>query len=793
MRGSIQNLAKHFARGLAGVSRLTITRVSFLATLVAAQMLPHKAAAEPALDRVLSGVQVSSNKGCTVLNIGFNLRIRYVSHFPVGAGQELRIMLRPIDGQQAAAEILTRREAVRAPEIKNATIRAIDFEAGNAAGPVLVIQFASAVHYQIAQGGDFQSIIVAISGAKPSTACKPVFASHGPVGGWSTTVSRDGGILAEAPSIRSRSKANGTASEAQIREAGSSIDEGRAAIKKNDFDKAAKIFAKVLKLPETPSSADAQEYLGVARQKSGQKAEAIAEYQDYLTRYPAGEGADRVRQRLAGLTTANGELNSGLRSKSGGRSDVDDGTRTWTLSGSASQFYIRDDSFRTVRDPSLPISANEDVELHRVHQNELLSSLDAIATWSGGGSKSKLRLSATEEHGFDDDGDDILSVAALFMETSIRDLGIEARVGRQTRNTGGVLGRFDGAVLSYSPDPLIRLNAVAGSPVLRRRDTPYEDDKLFYGASVDIGPMLGGIETSLFAIEQRDRSILDRRAVGAEFRYFDQNKSAFATFDYDVHYSELNAAVLTGSFAFDDKSTLFGAFDHRKSPYLSTWTALQGQNFPTLYEMLRGKTLNEIEQLAVDRTASLTSASIGYSRPINEMFQASADVTVTNLDGTISSGGVEAVTGTGNEYFYSAQLIANSVFEKDDLFIAGVRFADLSNSKHYVLDLSARYPLIDTLKINPRLRFGYRTGDETDLVEYSLLPSVLFNYYVTRDMSLELEVGAEWTASKVNGIEENTTDLFFTLGYRYDFYADGQYPGQARAAPYGVGVGAVKP
>ncbi len=793
MRALFHNHAQQFARWLNGESRFATARVWFGAALAAVLMLPHEVFAEPALDRVLSGVQVSSAKGCTQLSIGFNLRVGYVSHFPAGSGQELRIMLRALDGPQAAAEILSRREAVRAPEIKNADIVAIDFEAGNAAGPVLIIQFASPVHYQVGQGGDYQSLVVAISGAKPSAACRPLTTSRGPVGAWSTTISRDHSAPVEVASKRARNKSNGTASQVQIREAAAAMDEGRSALKKQNTDDAIKHFSKVLKMPETPSSADAQEYLGLAYKRAGRAPEARAEFEDYLRRYPAGEGTDRVRQRLAGVVTANGEGIPALRGTEAG-GDRTPGSETWTVSGSASQFYIRDDSFRTIRDPSLPAAANEDFDAHRVHQNQVLSSLDAIATWNNGaGFKSKLRFSGTEEHGFDEDGDDIFGVAALFMEASKRDLGLEGRIGRQTRNTGGVLGRFDGAVLSYQPDPLVRLNAVAGSPVQRRRDTPFEDEKLFYGASVDIGPMFGGLDASLFAIEQRDRSILDRRAVGAEVRYFDANKSAFATVDYDIHFAELNAAVLTGSWTFADKSTVFGSFDYRKAPYLSSWTALQGQNYPTLYEMLRDKTLAEIEQLAVDRSASFTSASLGFSHPINQMLQASADVTVTNLEGTVASGGVEASPGTGNEYFYSAQLIGNSVFTEQDLFIAGVRFADLSTSDHYVLDLSARYPLLDNLKINPRLRLGYRTGDETDLVEYSVLPSVLFNYYVTRDMSLELEVGAEWTNSKLNGVEENSTDLFFTVGYRYDFYADGQFPGQARAAPYGVGVAGVKP
>jgi hypothetical protein len=203
--------------------------------------------------------------------------------------------------------------------------------------------------------------------------------------------------------------------------------------------------------------------------------------------------------------------------------------------------------------------------------------------------------------------------------------------------------------------------------------------------------------------------------------------------------------------------------------------------------MLKNKTLAEIEDLAVDRTASFTSASVGFSRPINEKFQVSLDATITDFSGTAASGGVAATEGTGNEYFYAAQLIGNGVITSDDLLIAGLRFADLDQSNYYVMDLSLRYPLMDSLKVNPRLMLGYRTGDTTDLVEYTVLPSVLVDYYLTRDLSLELEVGARWTDTTENNVEETSTDLFFTIGYRYDFYADGTVAPQSRTAPYGAG------
>lgn len=759
---------------------------------IAASLQVQSAHAEPALDRVLAGVQVANQKQCSALKIGFNLRVRYLSHFPIASGQELRVMLRPIDSAQAAAEIMTRRESLRAPVIKFGHLRAIDFEAGNAAGPVLVLQFAETVKFDVSQGDDFQSIIVKVHGKGKSAECKSPFTGKGTLGQWSTTVVTEQSASAGTGTqigraVRAGRTSPGTATDAQKRSAAAMLDEGRGALRKNKLSIAIAKFTAIVKMPETESTPEAQELLGLAKQRNNQQGDARAEYEDYLTRYPTGEGADRVRQRLSGLVTAESDGGPVLKSAKSAAGNRDDGTQTWTVSGSASQFYIRDDSFRTLRDPSLPPTITNDLDAHETHQNQLLSSLDAIATWSGNGVKSKLRFSGTEEHEFGDEGGDIVGVAALFIDTSVRDWGTSARVGRQTRNTGGILGRFDGGVLSYDAAQSVRLNGVVGSPVQRRRDTPFEDEKLFYGGSIDLGPF-DGFDMTLFAIEQRDRDIIDRRAIGAEARYVDTDKSAFATIDYDIHFMELNAALLTSSWTFQDKSTIHGAFDYRRSPYFSTWTALQGQVYPTLYEMLKFKTIDEIEELAVDRTASFTSTSVGFSRPINNTFQVSLDATVTNLEGTPASDIVGATDGTGNEYFYSAQVIGNDVMETGDLLIAGVRFADMDRSNYYVMDLSARYPLMENLKINPRLMLGYRTGDTTDLVEYTVLPSVLFNYYVTTDLSLELEVGGRWTDTTENGVEETSTDLFFTIGYRYDFYADGTVLSQSRMAPYGSGA-----
>ncbi|HKJ60883.1 MAG TPA: hypothetical protein VKA94_02665, partial [Hyphomicrobiales bacterium] len=423
-----------------------------------------------------------------------------------------------------------------------------------------------------------------------------------------------------------------------------------------------------------------------------------------------------------------------------------------------------------IHDPTLPINLNDDAEDHRVHRNVLLSSVDMFAAWGNSAYKNKFRFSGTEEHGFDDDEGDFVSVAALYFDTTVKDWDFNTRVGRQTHSGDGVLGRFDGISASWQSTPWMQLSFVGGSPVEKREDEPYKYDKYFYGVAASFGPILGGFDASIFAIEQRDDYYIDRRAIGTELRYADAEKSAFLTVDYDIFFNELNAAIFNGSWTLPDKSVIRAAADYRKSPYLSTWNAIQGQQFDTLYEFLQANTLADAKQAASDRTATYKSASIGYTRQLTDKLQFNTDFTAVDIDGTIASFGVDAIPSTGTEYYYSLQLIGNELLTKDDLWTAGLRYSDLESSNNYALDLSTRYLFNEDWRITPRLLLTYQEGETVDLEEYSVLPSLLLDYFWTKDLNLELEVGTRWSWRTEETTETRDTEVFITAGFRKDFY-----------------------
>ena len=160
------------------------------AGVLALWLVSSPAAAEPAVDRILSGAQVVEKNGCAVLRIDFNIRIRYISHFPIDHGDQLRIEFAAIDVAKAQMELLTSREAVPPPSSKIAAVRSIEFDASGAPRPELLVTFKHPVAFKVAAGQDFQSLVIAITGSdgKP---CTPVLASGGAGGGWAATILSD--------------------------------------------------------------------------------------------------------------------------------------------------------------------------------------------------------------------------------------------------------------------------------------------------------------------------------------------------------------------------------------------------------------------------------------------------------------------------------------------------------------------------------------------------------------------------------------------------------------------------
>jgi len=562
------------------------------------------------------------------------------------------------------------------------------------------------------------------------------------------------------------------------KQAAALMEKGRDALQLDDYGAAIKAFNQLLQLPPNQYTQDAQEWVGVSRERADQKFKAKLEYELYLKTYTSGKGVERVKERLAKLSAIQPVQTAGKpeqpKEKKGfqtvtygnlsmyyyhGASQTD----TITIAGNTptpSRLTVVDQSL-LLTNVSLGIRARNDV-----YDNRLVFQ-DSYSKNFLAGKTSNNRLNA----------------AYYDLKNKVDDYS--GRIGRQSPLGGGVIGRFDGATVGYGFLPKWRANGVAG----RIADLSVGSKPVFYGASLDMGTFNNRWGGSVYTIKQTVDRITDRRAEGAEVRYFDANKNAFATLDYDSHFSVVNTALLQGTITGAPGTSYNFLLDHRRTPSISTRNALNGASVSSVNNLLQaGLTEADLKGLATARTAIANLAQIGVSRQIKEKWLLGGDLRVSSTTSMSASGrdptnlilcplgptscpeGFQpATTATGNAWTLTSQLIGNSIFSSLDVSVFSLGYTTSNTLRGVTFFVSNRSIVRDKWTADTSLRL-YAQNDDLGGKETIVTPTLKLSYQAKERLSLETEIGLEKTDNTpATGQPVKTNRKYFSLGFRGDF------------------------
>jgi tetratricopeptide (TPR) repeat protein len=534
------------------------------------------------------------------------------------------------------------------------------------------------------------------------------------------------------------------------------MNEARRAMTVGELSRAVQIYTKVLQMPPNVHQPDAQEFLALARERNGQIAHAKAEYQRYLDVYPDEEGAERVEQRLAALLATAGtrapNAATGTAAPVRGGSSLTDG---WSIRTFLSQYYRRDVN-----------QVNDQEEI--VSQSSVYSDVSLDARRRGERFDFSARLTAGYRSNLMEDerpssGND-LRLSYAYADLADARTGLRGRVGRQTRNTGGVLGRFDGLNLTYALTDRLRFEAVAGRPVYSTARDP-DDSRVFQGISTTFAPFDNNLDFGLFYLEQEIDGLTDRQAVGAELRYFGDNQSLWSIVDYDVEFEELGSLFVQGSWRLPANFTVTGVLDRRRSPFLSLGNALVGQQLESFEELRLFFTEEEIHQFALDRSASTTTYTFGVSRPFSPKLSMNFNASLSSIDATPESGGVAATPDSEYSY-YSTDIVASSLFTEGDVGILGFRYAVSGTTDVYSTTIDTRFPVGRGWRISPRLRVDYREINTDQSTQWIYTPGVRVQYRMGRRVRFELQTGKQFSTREMENSDQDRESWYVYAGYQ---------------------------
>ena len=196
--------------------------------------------------------------------------------------------------------------------------------------------------------------------------------------------------------------------------------------------------------------------------------------------------------------------------------------------------------------------------------------------------------------------------------------------------------------------------------------------------------------------------------------------------------------------------------------------ALIGQTADSIDDLLLTYTPAQIEALALDRSAWITTLGMTYYTKLNDKWDLGLDATLQDSSGTPASGGVAAVADPGMKGYYGLRLMGGSVFKPEDQVSIGLRAATSDESTLLVLDTSWRVPVTDEDSLQPRLRLGHRdidAGGEENFV----IPSLNLRYKINRETALQVDLGGRWSDTETPTTVTERDEFFLTAGISHSF------------------------
>jgi tetratricopeptide (TPR) repeat protein len=529
------------------------------------------------------------------------------------------------------------------------------------------------------------------------------------------------------------------------------MQRAKADLTAKNYPSAIRYLTALIDAGNTIYSRESLELLGLARQRNDQTAHAVDIYQKYLDLYPEGEDSDRVRQRLAGLLTAASAPRKKIHTDTAAEE-----INEVTTYGSLSQTYLNNRAI---------IDGIGQVET----QSQLITFVDVTAIQKTNKFDHRYQFTADDLYDFIDIEDtNEFRFIETYYEVSHRKTGTSGRLGRQLLRIGGIRKRFDGLSAGYQINPDMRLNFLGGLPVDIENKTSVNRNKTFYGFIFETGTFLEHWDMNLFYFDQQVDGLTDRTNIGTDVHYKDKTRLFFGMIDYDLFYEEINNLQFNANLTLDHGRTVYlNAFMH-KTPILATSNALIGRTESTIEELKKTLNIEQIYQLAKDRTANSQTVTIGGSQQLSENVQTTADITLLRVGDTPASGGVPATPETGPDYYLNVQLVTNNYFVKRDTNILGIRFYNTDTSNTTSLIANTRYPITPQWRLNPRLQFDIRNF--SDGRSQNKLRAILkTDYQYLNKVRFDFDVGYEDNTEDVSGPSLGNNNLFFILGYRWDF------------------------
>lgn len=728
------------------------------------------------------------------LIIKFDHKVQYLRHTPPKSGKDLRIFIRLVGGNIHEEDIF--QTSVTSPKTEGVPDATVVY-------PELIhamlVNFSVPTTYTVRLGDDAQSILITVpllpSEAKantpkvvdkstaPAVNMQPVPAATATPAIKTTTATAD---ATETQSTDPTPSGDTLSTEQVEAIAAQLMSDTHKALAAKDTAKTISLLNQVLSLPKNTQTEPAQALMADTRVASGEIAKAKAEYELYLKLFPTGPSAEKAKRWLANPPKGSASVTALAKARAAKAAETK--PAEWTYSANLSSYYYTGKSqVDTIAPPPPGQLTFSQSSFSLTDQKSLISQVNLTARKRDPIADTRIIFRATRNDNYLDSTRNYNRIYSAYVEHTDRDIGYFARAGRQNPNGNGALERFDGLQGYYEFMPGWRIGGIAGDAA--EFLSPFK--KSFWGMNVEKVAENGLPGVSLYAIEQKLDDLLNRRAIGADVRYFDGKLSAFGTYDYDTLYKSTNIALAQLNYLTSTGTNYFVYLDHRRAPSLSLTNALLASPGLSIKDIVSAQGLEQTRRQVVNLSAISDMVDVGFTHPIYEHWQVGGDYRISSISATQSVnvviplavigtclGTVDVATdnclfntdaqqGSGKSHVWTGQLIGSDFWMPNSVISTSLSLIRAPTYNGESSFISMGIPLKNKFRLDTNLRH-YSQNGENGSSQRRLSPSLKLSWQWLNKLYLEIEGGYESSRSQAFGTNDKSRRDYMYMGMRWD-------------------------
>ncbi|CAD5366370.1 exported hypothetical protein [Rubrivivax sp. A210] len=692
--------------------------------------------------QTLGDIDVRSQGDLRIVRIRFNASVGFVGVQPSGTTDRYTLRFELLAGEEPVLRQATD-ELRRLPAADGLPELSVAYEAAPANRiKQLTVRLAQALPLEARQGPNARSLELLLrlpegTAAAPATPRLP------------------------AAALRAAEPAPTATPEIEA-QAGALLAQAREALAARQADASVSRLNELLKLPPNGQTQTAQELIGNAWEAADDARRARIEYALYLRLYPQGEGASRVAARLTAL---GGPLQASAPAGAASAASAA-APPPKIFSGSIAQYYYGGKA----RSKSLVNIATgiDQATLSRTTESAIVTSADLSARFANGWGETRAVLRGSGSTNLQSGGKNSNSIGSAYLEQRFGEQGPAVRAGRQSPISGGLLGLFDGVSLVWPLANGLRVDVMGGVPASALVSAPSEQ---LFAAVLEADTLFERWGGNFYLLDQSTEGISNRRALGAELRWAGEQGSINALTDYDLVFNALNAVSLHGSLQLPQQTTVTVLVDERRAPSLQLTNALISSGVVSLKTLLQTRSLAQIKDDARKTSATARQFLVSASRPLSPRWQGSADLRYSAVGALPAVGDFEASAATGAQYSLSAQLTGTNLYSQRDVhnFNASLITTPFFNGLQLAYNNLSVLSAWPDLTLEPSIRF-YTQRDKQQVTINRIGPGTRLAWKASPRASLMGELLYEVSRSRGPGTSDNSSSVFFYVGYRYELF-----------------------